>query len=93
MSYQISYSEEAQRTLRRLPGRYRQRARRMIEDLARNPRPARAEALRDYPPGVFRVWLNGLRIIYQVDDEAGSLWIVAIRLKMGPETYEGLDVA
>ncbi len=92
MSYQISYSEEAERSLRRLPGRYRQRARRVIEDLAKDPRPLRAEALRDYPPGVYRVWLNGWRIIYQVDDEAGSLWIVAIRLKTGPETYLGLDL-
>ena len=92
VSYRIRYSDEAKRTLAMLPGRYRQRARRMIEELARNPQPARAEQLRDYPPGVFRVWLNGWRIIYQVNDEAGILWIAAIRLKVGPETYEGLDV-
>jgi len=43
-------------------------------------------------PGVFRIWLNGWRIIYQVDDETGVLLIVGIRYKTGPETYENLDL-
>jgi hypothetical protein len=41
---------------------------------------------------VYRLWLNGWRIMYQVDDEAGLVWIAGIRFKTGPETYEGLDV-
>lgn len=91
MNYRIRLSDDAKRTLAILPGRYRQRARRMIEGLAVKPRPAGAKELRDWP-GIYRLWLNGWRIIYRIDDEAGSLWIVAIRLKTGPETYEGLDV-
>ena len=92
MSYRIRYSEEAKRTLPRLPGRYRQRARRAIEALVLSPRPADAEELRGQP-GIFRVWLNGWRIIYCVDDDASELLIVGIRFKTGPETYQDLDVS
>ena len=63
MSYQLKYPEEARRSLRALPGRYRQRVRRIIEGLARRPRPASARELRDLP-GVYRLRLNGWRIIY-----------------------------
>ena len=91
VSYQIRYSDEAKRALATLPGRYRQRARGIIDGLAAQPRPAGAKELRGWP-GVYRLWLNGWRIMYQVDDEAGILWIVAVRLKTGPETYEGRDV-
>lgn len=91
VSYRIRYSDEAKRALDMLPGRYRQRARRMIDGLAVKPRPAGAKELRNWP-GVYRLWLNGWRIIYRVDDEAGILWIAGIRFKAGPETYEGLNV-
>jgi len=43
-------------------------------------------------PGIFRVWLNGWRIIYQIDDDIGLLLIIGIRFKRGPETYENLDI-
>ncbi|MBP8292037.1 MAG: type II toxin-antitoxin system RelE/ParE family toxin [Caldilineaceae bacterium] len=91
MNYQIRYSDEARRILPRLPGRYRQRAKRAIESLADNSRPAGAEELRGLS-GVFRVWLNGWRIIYQVNEEDATLLIVGIRYKTGPETYENLGL-
>ena len=90
MNYQISYSNEAKRALPHLPGRYRQRARRVIEALARNPRPAGAVELRDLP-NTYRIWLNGWRIIYQIDDDGALLLIIGIRYKTGPETYENLE--
>lgn len=92
MSYRIRYSDEARRSLPRLPGRYRQRAKRAIEALARMPRPPEADELRGHP-GIFRVWLNGWRIIYLVDDEVGVLLIIGIRFKTGTETYEDLDIS
>ncbi len=91
MNYRISYSNEAKRALSHLPGRYRQRARRVIETLARNPRPAGAVELRDLP-GMYRIWLNGWRIIYQVNDDEALLLIIGIRYKTGPETYEDLEI-
>jgi hypothetical protein len=46
VSYLIRYSDEAKRALATLPGRYRQRARRIIDGLAVKPRPAGAKELR-----------------------------------------------
>lgn len=91
MSYRLSYTDEARRGLRSLPGRYRQRARRLVEGLASNPRPADAQELRDMP-GVYRAWLNGWRVIWQVDDAGGAVLVVAVRAKTGPETYQTLDL-
>ena len=91
MRYRIRYSEEARRTLRKLPGRYRQRTRRLIESLAKAPRPPGAKELRGLP-GVYRIWINGWRLIFQVDDETESVLIVGIRLKTGPETYDDLPI-
>ncbi|MBI2876186.1 MAG: type II toxin-antitoxin system RelE/ParE family toxin [Candidatus Tectomicrobia bacterium] len=90
MNYRIKYTDEAKRALHTLPGRYRQRARRIIEGLAIDPRPATAKELRDRP-GRFRVRLNGWRIIYRVDDEEQVVTILAIRIKKGPETYHNLE--
>lgn len=92
MSYQVRYTEEAKRSLRRLPGRYRQRARRLIEALARKPRPVGAVELRGWS-NVFRLWLNGWRIIYRVDEDAGVLMVLGARFKTGPETYDDLDLS
>lgn len=61
----------------------------MIEGLERNPRPAAAKELRDLP-NYYRLWLDGWRIIYVVDDAIQVVWVVAVRLKTGPETYENL---
>jgi mRNA-degrading endonuclease RelE of RelBE toxin-antitoxin system len=91
VSCRVRFSDEAKRALVGLPGRYRQRARRTIEGLASQPRPVGAKELRGRP-GVYRLYLNGWRIIYQIDEEADIVWIVAVRMKTGPETYERLDV-
>jgi mRNA-degrading endonuclease RelE of RelBE toxin-antitoxin system len=73
-----------------MPGNYRMRARRLLESLAKNPRPTGAKELRDMS-GYFRLHLDGWRVIYRVDQEAGSLLILAIRRKTGPETYQNLE--
>jgi mRNA-degrading endonuclease RelE of RelBE toxin-antitoxin system len=89
VNYRLSYTDEARRALRSLPGRYRQRARRIIESLAHEPTPPPAEELRDLPHR-YRIPLNGWRIIYRVDAADGALIILAVRLKTGPETYANL---
>lgn len=87
--YQLEYSDEARATLRSLPGNYRQRAKRLIEGLSTNPRPAQARVLRDNPNG-YRLRLGPWRIIYRVRDEDQLVLIAAVRLKLGPETYHNL---
>lgn len=90
MNFQLKYTNEAQRVLRTLPGRYRQRARRMVEGLASRPRPSGALELRNHP-GVYRLRLNGWRVIWRVDDEARVVLVLGIRAKTGPETYDDLE--
>ena len=88
-SYRLRYSEETRQALRNLPGFYRQRAKRLIEDLADNPYPAKSKLLRG-ATNIYRLWLDSWRVIYEVDEEIKVVYIVAIREKTGPETYEGL---
>jgi mRNA-degrading endonuclease RelE of RelBE toxin-antitoxin system len=90
VNYRLNYSDEARRALRILPGRYRQRARRLIESLAGEPRPQAAKELR-HLPNRYRLWLNGWRIIYRVDDDAQRVLILAVRHKTGPEIYEDIE--
>jgi mRNA interferase RelE/StbE len=67
----------------------RQRARRVIQSLAQEPRPAGSKELQDQP-GLYRIRLDRWRIIYQIDDENQIVTLLRIRLKTGPETYEDL---
>lgn len=90
MRYRVRLTKSAKRSLATLPGRYRQRARRIVEGLAARPRPAGALELRNQP-GVYRMRLNGWRVIWEIDDEAGTVLVFGIRLKTGPETYEDLE--
>ena len=89
MPRQIRLLRSAKGEVDKLPGHLRQRARRIIDALAHEPRPAGAKELRELP-GRYRLWLDGWRIIYRVDDEAEIVWILAVRRKTGPETYENL---
>jgi len=89
VQYRLDYSEEAKRALRTAPGNYRQRFRRAIEGLASNPRPDNAEELRE--PGYYKIKFDRWRLIYYVGDAAGVVRILRVKIKTGPETYEGLD--
>ena len=87
--YRLQLERAAKRQLVDLPGNVRQRAARLVKSLADNPRPAGSQELRDLP-GVYRYKLNGWRIIYQIDDEAEQVIVLAVKYKRGPETYKDL---
>lgn len=89
MSYRLRYSEETRLALRTLPGFYRQRAKHLIESLAENPYPPKSKQLRD-AEDLYRLRLGSWRIIYHVDRDDREVYILAIREKTGPETYEDL---
>ena len=93
MSYRLRYSEEVRHTLRSLPGFHRQQVRRLLEALPENPHPPRSGPLREGIPNGYRIRLGRWRIIYQVDDDEQTIYVLAIRRKAGPETYEHLDLA
>lgn len=83
MPFRISYTEEAFRALRSMPGRYRQRVRRLIEALATDLHPPGSKELRGMP-GSF----NGWRVIYRIDEDTNYLLVLAMLRKNRPETYQ-----
>ncbi len=90
MAYRIELTKTSAKEIRELPGHIRQRARRLVDGLAENPRPAGSQELRDLP-GRYRVRLDRWRIIYRVDYDAELVTLLRVRLKTGPETYEALE--
>ena len=89
-AYRLRISEIAEWEIRRLPGHVKQRARRIINGLADNPRPIDAKELRGRA-GRYRIRLDKWRIIYRVNDSIQVVEIVGVRRKTGPETYEDVE--
>jgi mRNA interferase RelE/StbE len=91
VSYRIRYTEEAKDALKEVPGNYRQRLRREIEALVYEPRPPHAHPLRGDIPGRYKIRLDRWRLIYRVLGDEGTIRILRIRVKTGPETYTDLQ--
>lgn len=91
MAYRLRITATAQSEILRLPGHLRQRARRVVSELAEQPRPRGAKGLRGLP-NRYRLWLNSWRIIYRVDEADKVVLIVRVRHKEGPDTYAGLEI-
>jgi mRNA-degrading endonuclease RelE of RelBE toxin-antitoxin system len=87
--YRLRYSDAARRDLAEVPGNYRQRMRRTIEALARQPRPPNAKELRQRP-GRYGIRMDRWRLFYRVDEDDEVVLILRIRRKTGPETYDDL---
>lgn len=91
MSYRIEIARSVQKEVKELPGYVRTQAYQLIDELGKNPRPARAKELRD-KPNIYRIWLAGRwRIAYQVDDELERIRILRVRLKDDID-YDSLEV-
>ena len=81
MSYRIEISHSARQEIRALPAYVRAQALRLIDELAGNPRPARAKELQERQY-IFRIWLAGRwRMVYAVDDELLLVLIIRVRRK------------
>ncbi len=89
MAYRLEYSAETNRALRMAPGYYRQLFKHAIEGLASNPRPANAEEMRE--PDYLKIKFGRWRLIYHVREADGVVRVLRVKIKTGPETYEGLD--
>jgi mRNA interferase RelE/StbE len=85
--YRLRFEEGAKEAIQRLPGNMRQRVKRLIDDLRRNPRPTNAAELRDELKGRYRIRLGHWRIIYRVDDEIVTVTVIKVGMKEGPEFY------
>jgi len=81
VSYRIEVSHSARQKIRALPAYVRAQALQLIDELAGNPRPARAKELQERQ-NIFRIWLAGRwRIVYAVDDELLVVLIIRVRRK------------
>lgn len=81
MSYRIEISPAARREIRALPAYVRAQAIQLIDELSRDPKPARSKELRERE-NIFRIWLAGRwRIVYAVDDELIEVLILRVRRK------------
>lgn len=79
--YTVYVAPEALREIRVLPGHMRQRVRRTVDALARNPRFPKRKKL-DVPeldPQLFRVRLDRWRIVYAVTEEDRTVDVLAVR--------------
>jgi mRNA-degrading endonuclease RelE of RelBE toxin-antitoxin system len=81
VSYRIKVSHSARQEIRALPAYVRAQAIQLIDELAGNPRPARAKELQDRK-NIFRIWLAGRwRIAYAIDDELLVVLVMRVRRK------------
>lgn len=85
--FRVELAPAAQRQLRRLPPGDAARLRGPILALATHPRPPGATKLAG--SGLWRLRVGDLRIIYQVDDDAGVV-VVAKVARRSESMYRGL---
>jgi mRNA-degrading endonuclease RelE of RelBE toxin-antitoxin system len=95
VSYDLFLEPEVHEARHDLPGNMRQRVRRLIDDLAANPRPPSSTMLGtaglDLSPDVaiHRVRIDRWRVVYAVNDVDRWVWVLAIR-RRPPYNYEDL---
>lgn len=95
MSYDLFIEPDVHDIRRDLPGHFRQRIRRLIDELGATPRPAGSRALDitglALPSGVElrRIRLDRWRIVYAVSDAEQWVWLLALR-RRPPYSYDDL---
>jgi mRNA interferase RelE/StbE len=82
VSYRVDVSPDAQQEIKKLPGHVRQRVRRIIKDLANDPRPAHTKTLDFHLANAEprRLRLDNWRIVYAViETDVQVVAVVAVR--------------
>lgn len=96
MSFELFIEPEVHAARQDLPGHVRQRVRRAISDLARDPRPANSTDLTTDPSmlhtsvEIRRIRLERWRVVYAVRDDEQWVWVLGI-YRRPPYNYEDLD--
>jgi mRNA interferase RelE/StbE len=88
-TYRLRISRKTLREIDHLPGNVRQRVRRAIADLTREPRPGTARPMSGELAGLWRLRLEDHRIIYVIDDEEVVVTVVRVA-RRSPTSYAGL---
>ena len=94
--YDVWVEPAVHQARKRLPGRFRQRAKQAIVALSDDPRPPKSRPLDvsdlDMPSDVElrRIRMDPWRMVYAVNDAEAWVWVLAVR-KRPPYDYEDLE--
>lgn len=95
-AYRVWIEPEVHSAREELPGNIRQRVKRLLDDLAKNPRPSSSKPLDisglDVPPAIEirGARLEHWRVLYAVNDTEGWVWALGI-YRRPPYQYEDLQ--
>jgi addiction module RelE/StbE family toxin len=84
--YQLKWKSNIRTQLRSLPNRIREETVQAILNLRDEPFPPDAEELRDHYKGIWKIKIDGWRILYQVDEIAMTVTVLAVK-RRDPNTY------
>ncbi len=92
MTYKVFVTPAAWKEIKDLPGQVRRRARKAVDDLADDPRPAKSKALElpELPWEVRRLRLDRWRIVYAITEAEQIVDVLAVR-KRPPYDYGDLE--
>ena len=76
--YELRFKASVQKDLNRLPPQARQRCLTHVDGLRYLPRPPRAAKL-EGAERTYRIRVGSYRVVYQVDDAAGTVTVVYVR--------------
>ena len=94
--YDLQIEPTAHKQRKQLPGHVRQRIKRAIDNLARDPRPHQSKNLDttdlDIPENIElrKIRIDKWRLIYAVNDNEKWVWVWGVR-KRPPYDYENLE--
>lgn len=84
--YRLDVLQSARRELARLPDPARRRIARMLDRLARDPRPGGAKLLAG-PERIWRIRIGDYRLLYRIDDD--RLAVLVVKVGHRGDVYRG----
>jgi len=78
MTYTLSYSNQAVKSIKNAEKELQQRILKKAEELQTKPFPKDAKSITGYMEKMFRVRVGDLRIIYEVDETAKLIGVIKI---------------
>ena len=75
----VIVSSVAERDIRRLAPDVAERVVAALRALRENARPPGCLMLRGYPPPTWRMRVGDWRVLYQIDDDAGTVTVTGVR--------------
>ncbi len=87
--YQLRITKRVKQQIDKLPGRYRQRIKTIIEELPTDPYPSGAKLLRERY-NMYRLRLDDYRIVWSIDDDILTVEVLKVGLKQGPDFYDDM---